>query len=257
MGPLRPVCIAFSTYSIIPMPQFEWDERSLRYSLAALPLVGAVIGAAMYGLSLLLSFLNAGTLLSSALLAFVPALISGGIHLDGFLDTADALSSRVERERALKILKDSRCGAFAVIYCVFYILITAGVMGEIAPTPAIYPACFGYCMSRSLGAMTALLTKSARSDGMLAAFTSVTDRRVALSVLSAAAFVCAALMIWLSLPCGLCALALLALWLPLYRRIALTRFGGVTGDTTGFFITVCELLTPLGCLIGLYIGRLL
>ena len=48
--------------------------------------------------------------------AALPLLVTGGIHADGFCDTVDALSSHAEREKMLEILKDSHCGAFAVIF---------------------------------------------------------------------------------------------------------------------------------------------
>ena len=52
----------------------------------------------------------------------IPVLVTGGIHLDGLLDTADALSSWQTRERRLEILKDSHAGAFAIIVCCGYFL---------------------------------------------------------------------------------------------------------------------------------------
>ena len=53
-------------------------------------------------------------------------LVTGGIHLDGFMDTTDARSSYGDREKKLAILKDSHVGAFAVIGCSFYLILSAG-----------------------------------------------------------------------------------------------------------------------------------
>ena len=51
-----------------------------------------------------------------------PIIITGGIHMDGFLDTQDALGSYQPRERRLEILKDSHAGAFAIISCAVYLM---------------------------------------------------------------------------------------------------------------------------------------
>ena len=49
MNLLRTVAAAFSMYSAIPMPQFAWDEKTTRYLLCAFPLVGGVVGGAVWG----------------------------------------------------------------------------------------------------------------------------------------------------------------------------------------------------------------
>ena len=46
---LETIAVAFSMFSAIPMPQFGWNERNMRYSLCAFPLIGAVIAACMWG----------------------------------------------------------------------------------------------------------------------------------------------------------------------------------------------------------------
>ena len=61
----------------------------------------------------------------------VPLLVTGGIHLDGFMDTTDARSSYGDMEKKLAILKDSHVGAFAVIGCSFYLILSAGAWSEI------------------------------------------------------------------------------------------------------------------------------
>ena len=58
-------------------------------------------------------------------------LVTGGIHMDGYMDTMDALHSYGSREKKLEILKDSHIGAFAVIMTVLYVLIAAGAYSEI------------------------------------------------------------------------------------------------------------------------------
>jgi adenosylcobinamide-GDP ribazoletransferase len=46
---LRSIVVAFSMFSRIPMPKVDWKPENMRYALAAFPLVGCVIGLALWG----------------------------------------------------------------------------------------------------------------------------------------------------------------------------------------------------------------
>ena len=122
--------IAFSMYSKIPMPKSQWTKENMRYIMCFFPLIGAVIGGltwlwGIWGMELVQS-----RLLYVILLVLIPVFVTGGIHLDGLLDTADALNSYQPRERKLEILKDSNAGAFAVITALVYFLLYLGVYSE-------------------------------------------------------------------------------------------------------------------------------
>ena len=113
---LRSAAMAFLMFSVIPMPRVEWKKENMRYMLCCLPLVGAVIAGVLYVWMLLSRELGFGRGLYAAGMTLLPVLLSGGIHLDGFCDTADALSSHAAPERKREILKDSHTGAFAILY---------------------------------------------------------------------------------------------------------------------------------------------
>ena len=100
----RSLCVAFSMYSKIPMPQVEWTKESMQYCICFFPAVGAVIGAATLLWNMLVGAKLSGSLLFTAVLILIPVLITGGIHLDGLLDTADALSSYKTKEEKREIL---------------------------------------------------------------------------------------------------------------------------------------------------------
>ena len=80
---LKTIAAAFAMFSAIPVPQFEWEEKNMRFMLLAFPLVGLAIGLAD---ALWVKICLAAALPSQirALgLCLMPALLSGGIHLDG------------------------------------------------------------------------------------------------------------------------------------------------------------------------------
>ena len=134
---LNGLLIALSMYSKIPVPQAEWNERNMRYAFCFFPLVGALIGGIGYGLYYLFDFLAFPPLLVAACVTVLPVLVTGGIHLDGFCDTVDAVSSRQPRERKLEILKDSHAGAFAIIWCVVYFVAYFAAAGCILLSPVL------------------------------------------------------------------------------------------------------------------------
>ena len=122
MTVLQTIAVAFAMFSAIPMPQFEWSQKNMRYALCAFPLIGAVCG----GLWCLVGVLPVPELVRAAGFCLVPVLITGGIHLDGFCDTADALYSRRPQEEKLRILKDPNCGPFAVFSVILVLLVSFG-----------------------------------------------------------------------------------------------------------------------------------
>lgn len=62
-------------------------------------------------------------MLMAALILTVPYILTGFLHLDGFMDVSDALLSRRDKETKLRILKDSTVGAFSVISVVLLLLV--------------------------------------------------------------------------------------------------------------------------------------
>lgn len=91
---------------------------------------GAVLGLWLH---LALDVLNLSAAVSALVGAAVPLLVTGGIHMDGFLDTMDAVHSYGDRSRKLEILKDPHLGAFAVISFGVYMMLYLGVFMNTCP----------------------------------------------------------------------------------------------------------------------------
>ena len=120
---LKSIVIAFSMYSKIPMPQFEWKEEDMKHVLCFFPWIGIVIGLCLYFWRLLCDRFGIRNLCYVFIGTAIPLLLTGGFHVDGFMDTMDAFHSYQPKERKLEILKDSHIGAFAVIMLAVYGLI--------------------------------------------------------------------------------------------------------------------------------------
>ena len=246
----RSVALAFSLFSRLPAPKVKWEAESMRYALAALPLVGLVIGAALGGWAWVCGALALGKPLFAAGMTLLPLLVSGGIHMDGFCDTVDALSSHAAPERKREILKDPHAGAFAVVGAAAYLLAAFAFYTELPQTPrAILLACLIPACSRAAGALLSFFSVS-DGTGLLHALRGAAAKRTAIIVLSAW---CALLIAGLAVVSpvvggGMALMATVCALLTL--RMANRQFGGMSGDIAGFCIQVCELVL-LGGLIFL------
>ena len=105
---LETILVAFAMFSAIPLPRVDWNGRNMRYALCAFPLVGAVCGGLWWGWAWVCGWLGAPELLRGAGFCLIPALVTGGIHLDGCADTWDALASCAPPEKKQEILKIGR-----------------------------------------------------------------------------------------------------------------------------------------------------
>ncbi len=241
---LESFVIAFSMYSRIPMPFVEWSERGMKYAFCFFPLIGVMIGICVTAFSWAAARAGLGNLSFALLGTAIPLLITGGIHMDGFLDVTDARSSFQSRERKLEILKDPHAGAFAIAGCGVYLLLYAAAFSELRNKA--FPAIAGiYVMTRALSGLSVLCFPKARKDGLAATFAKGTG--------NGAPSVKAVLVIWLAagilfvfLTSGAVTAVVLSaaaiavfLW---YHHMALKEFGGTTGDLAGYFLQTAELV---------------
>ncbi|MDY2629177.1 MAG: adenosylcobinamide-GDP ribazoletransferase [Lachnospiraceae bacterium] len=240
--------ISFAMYSRIPMPPAEWTDDNMKYSMCFFPLVGVVIGAVMYGWYLLCGILPFGNTFQTAVYLVIPVIISGGIHLDGLLDTADALSSWQTMERRLEILKDSNSGAFAIITGFVYFILYFGVMSQVDGR-SIGVICVSFVLSRSLSGYSVVTFKKARNTGLAVAFANPAQKKTVQVTMIVSALICAGLLLWINPLPGAAVLAGGLLVFFYYRYMSMHYFGGITGDLCGFFTQVSELVMALSAVL--------
>ncbi len=241
MNLIRSLAIAFSMYSRIPVPQVEWNERSMRYTFLFFPAVGLLEGALLLGISRFLWSWNVPALLRGALLTVFIFLYTGGIHMDGFMDTMDALGSARPREEKLRILKDPHTGAFAVLSCVLCCLLVFASFAGVPRAADLRIPALGMVLSRALSALLLITVPGRTRKGSARMFADAAARRATVFVLllwCAASAVCIPLIG--GLPEGAAVLlftAAVSVWYPVTAK---REFGGLTGDTAGWFLTVLE-----------------
>ena len=238
---MKSVIIAFAMYSKLPMPRVDWEQKALSWALCWFPLVGLFVGAVLRLWLALAHWLGFGDIFTAAFALLLPIALSGGIHLDGFCDTCDALSSHQSREKKLEILKDSHTGAFAIICCCLYLIFFFSVWCEVEPEGgALWVLSLGPVLSRSFSGLAAVSWPNARGSGLLATFTQPMEAQKARAVLLVWVAVCAVAMIALDPVTGTAAVAGAGLSFLYYFVMSRRQFGGITGDLAGFFLQVCE-----------------
>ncbi len=252
---LNSIWAAFATYSRIPVPKVSWEKERVRWQICCFPLVGLVISLIWCGAALLLTRLRAHPVFTGAVLTALPLFLTGGIHMDGFLDTSDAIHSWKSREERLSILKDPHIGAFAFIYGALYLLLWFGAAVQIAAAALtsgleasripFFMTGAGFVLSRAFSAVSVLWFPKAKKDGMLKSTSDASDNRARYVILAelgvlVLGFLAAA--IYLKRVRIALLPAASALVCAYYYRMARERFGSTSGDLAGWFLQLCELV---------------
>lgn len=245
--------IALSMYSILPVPQVEWKEENMRWSLACLPVVGILGGGLLAGWAAIARHLTISPVFFGAVAVLLPVLLSGGFHMDGFLDASDAIFSRRDRDRKLEIMKDPHCGPFAVLSCAALLLLELGAWCQLVSSSSLlWPACTACILSRCAAVAAGSRLPYAKTSTLGVLFAQRAARQV--SIVGLLEFWLGMLLLLVSgwLTAGLvgllatmftaCGTVLFMLW---FRRMVMKQFGGITGDLLGYLIQTLELLILL------------
>jgi len=118
---MRKLLIAISFFTRIPIKINNVTSEEFYDSMILIPIVGLFIGLILYGVSVLVSLIHFIGL-QALLMIIIYIWLTGGLHLDGFADTTDALFSARDREKMMEIMKDSRLGAFGAIGLILLIM---------------------------------------------------------------------------------------------------------------------------------------
>lgn len=245
--------IAFSMYSRIPVPRVDWEKENMRYAMCFFPMIGVVIGAVMYLAGWLLDKTSVGGLFRGVVFTLIPIIITGGIHMDGFMDTMDALGSWGDREKKLEILKDSHAGAFAILGMGCYLMWSVAVWSEL-PAEVLRVCGVSFVLSRALSGFSVVTFPAARNSGLLKMFQDGAQKkvvRITMCLYVAAAVIMMAVMNARAMTGAVTGAMIAFLY---YIVVSRKQFGGVTGDLAGFFLETAELAMFTGILVTC-IGR--
>lgn len=233
---MLPFWIALQFLSSLPVRLPGMPEPGqLGRSLLFYPLVGLVFGGLLWALDGLL--LGAPLLLHAALVLMAWVLLSGGLHLDGLADSADAwLGGFGDRERTLLIMKDPRSGPIAVVTLVVVLLLKWAALVALIEQEQALALLIVPMLGRGALLGLFLTTPYVRAGGLGQALADHLPRRSGWQVLSACALGCLLLLGW----AGLWILGVATLVFVGLRRMMLRRLQGCTGDTAGALLELLE-----------------
>lgn len=241
----KSMAITFAMYSKIPVRNFNWEKENMKYCLLFLPVVGIVEGIFLIAFSIFLNKLNVNPILIAAVLTVLPILYTGGIHMDGFLDTMDALGSNQDKQKKLNILKDSNSGAFAIIGGLVYILLYFASLLTFQGFTRIYILAVSYMLIRAYSALSLIVFKNARGSGLAFEFADKSLIYTNRTVLIGFILLGSVAMIIINVNYGLlCAISTFLVFM-YYRVKSFEEFGGITGDLAGYFLQLAELVVVL------------
>lgn len=206
-------------------------------ALAWYPVIGLLIGVLLVVSNLILRSVFT-TLVASALVVALWAVLTGGLHLDGLADACDALFAATTRERRLEILRDVHIGAFGATGLVLVLLLKFAAVASLNSNAALLLA----PLLARWSIVYASAYPMARREGMAVLFTNGLGRRdifLAILVTSLATVFFG----WF----GVAAFVASVLTTTLIARLALARLGGLTGDIYGM---VCESVEVAVLLVG-------
>ena len=244
----KSLALAIACFTHLPAPRVDWDSQNMRFMMMWFPFVGLIVGVFVALWLLVSDWVGFGTVLRAVGITLVPLAVTGGFHLDGFMDVVDAQMSHAEPEKKRAILKDSHIGAFAAMTVAAYLLLYFGIAAEL---PAgwrciVLLVCLPVMSRCGSGFATTVFWGNGHA-GSLSMFHDSADMRATVAVLVVSFAVAAGVAIAMSPVTGcimVVAEALLLVWLNWFAQ---RNFGGMSGDVAGFFLQLCELVL-LACI---------
>jgi len=230
--------LALQFLTIVPLKIKEVSEKNIAGAMIYFPFVGLLLGMALSGINALLVILNFSPLATNIILVVILIGVTGGMHLDGLSDTADAFLSGKTRDEMLAIMRDPHIGVMGALSIVSIILLKIGLLASMAvplKATALLLACV---LSRWSSVLAMFLFSYARKDGKAKAF--IHGMNLKIFVLSSITVLVFAFAIWRLK--GILALLIVAGCTYLGGKFVSRKIGGITGDTLGAVIELTEII---------------
>lgn len=226
---MKSFLIALQFLTIILVRLKHVDEKKIADSTAYFPLVGLLLGLILTGADRFLSFLGFEQFFISVILVVLLIILTGGIHLDGLADTADAFLSMKNKEETLRIMRDSRIGVMGVLSLISVILLKIAFLSCLGAQLKISMLLLMCILSRWAMVFSMFLFPYARVEGKAKDFIRGTDLKLFIFSSVITLFCVVKL-------CGIQGLALsliIAAIVYVTGRLITNKIGGITGDTLG------------------------
>ncbi len=236
---------AWRFLTILPAPGTRGTgTEGIGSSLPFFPVVGLILGGALLGLDRLFD-LFLPPFLTSALILVAMVILSGALHLDGFMDTCDGFAVRKSPEERLRIMSDSRVGGFGVAGACCLILLKFAALFSLPDELRAAALLTAPSLSRWTASCAILAFPSAKKTGLgqmykekASPWTAVIGTIIALAIAAG---------LWSYL--GVAIVGGIGIIALLIGMALSNRLGGLTGDTYGAIIEISETCLLIGAVI--------
>lgn len=222
------------------------SEKDVGYSLLYYPLVGLIIGLILAGFGWLLS--STAPLVACAILVTSWIMLTGGLHLDGLADSADAwIGGLGNRDKTMAIMKDPNCGPAGVSAIVLVILLKFVSLHSLTIAGEWIAIVLATTLARTLLPLLFLTTPYVRNNGLGSMLSAFQPRHASIFIIA----LTAALIFLLTGDRYFWLLLITVVMFLLLRSLMLQRIGGTTGDTAGAMVEIAETAILLAAVITL------
>ena len=224
--------------------QTVWTDEDFGRSVRYFPLVGLVLGLVYLTGVIMVAVLpeylgwQFPEHLQAAILVILPILATGGIHCDGFMDTADGIFSGRDRERMLEIMKDSCSGSFGVVAFGILLLLQYSVVLDMDTDTMLEALSVMPIVGRLMMTMVICLCPYARPEGIGKAFARYAGKKTCSLVVLYTSALLIILYDWQAEAAMMAAMA----FTYFFANYVVKRLGGVTGDVYGAVCILAELV---------------
>lgn len=233
---LTAFCMCQSMFCYIPFSGKLWDEKARDKMLLCLPAVGLEIGLLWWVLAWVCNTVNLPWLLRAAVLGCYPYVVTGYMHLDGFMDVTDAVKSWRSLERRREILKDSHVGSFSVIGVAMLMIAQFAVFASLTEHTELRCLILIPCTSRCLSILSVMSLPPMQTSQYAGREKSVKNIAIPVKQLTVALLL-GLFFGWRVLASLLAGCVAFALAL----RRAYRSLEGMNGDISGYCLTISEL----------------
>ncbi|KOP79604.1 adenosylcobinamide-GDP ribazoletransferase [Cytobacillus solani] len=246
---LKGLLINFQFFTSIPVPvELPMDKDHLEKAIKTFPLLGLIQGGIYASLFYAILHWTPFSVLTAALVLWLAGIIiTGGIHLDGWMDTSDAFFSYRDREKRLEIMKDPRTGAFGVLSVIVLLTAKFFFMYEITqkalPATYLFIAAIPFFSKMVMGVLL-LKVKAAKKEGLGTLFKNASNKRtLVIYPIYVILLLAAAGILFNHLLFGMIVFTVVSiLFLLILSRKIISWFGGMTGDVLGASVEGMELV---------------
>ena len=239
--------LTFQFFTSIPVrKQLTMNRQTVTSMYAVMPVIGVLMGCTnLLIVTLNESYFHFSILFIAIILVIANIVMTGGLHLDGWIDLGDAFFSYQDQKRRLEILEDSRVGAFGAISLVVLLLLKVAFFYELFNRGLVNQLVY-FVVIPFLGRLSILIyfltMKNVKQTGLAAYFKSqVNDKQVWIAIVLYTVIL-VAVFTYFSLPLVFLLFLSMIVVVAIYRIWTIKNFGGMTGDLMGALYEGMELI---------------